>query len=155
MKIITILLLCVFALLGEELQVRADYFESDQKKGKSLFKGNVHIKKGYDELNASKVIIYTDAQQKPVKFIAEGDVSFVLKDENQNRYKGRAQKVIYEPNKKIYEFYTDVYLKQIGDTKEISGDEVILKLNTGKAYAKGVKNNPVIMKFNIEQKEKE
>ncbi len=153
MKIFFSILLLFFAANAEELKIKADYFESDEKKGYSLFKGNVHIKKGFDEINATKVVIYTDKNRKPLKYIAEGNVRFKIEDESKKRYRGKAQKVIYEPLKQEYKLYTDVYLKQIGDTKEIQGDEVVFNSINGKAYAKGIKDNPVIMIFDIEKKE--
>lgn len=143
-----------FGLCAEELKIKADYFESDQNKGVSLFKGNVHITKGFDEINASKVTIYTDKERNPIKFIAEGDVKFRLEDSNKKKYSGVAQKVVYFPNKKEYRFYKDVYLYQIGEKKEIRGDEVVFSAISGKSYAKGVDKNPVIMIFNLEEKEK-
>jgi len=157
MKIFTLfisLLLCS-ALYAEELKIKADYFESDQKKGISIFRGNVHIQKSFDEINASKVTIYTDKERNPVKFVAEGDVSFKLEDEHKKHYVGRAQKVVYTPKKEEYRFYTDVYLREIGDTKEIQGDEVVFDATNGKAHAKGVQNNPVIMIFDLKKKEEQ
>lgn len=139
-------------LCAEELKIKADYFESDQKKGISVFRGHVHIQKSFDEINASKVTIYTDKARNPVKFIAEGDVAFKIEDEHKKRYVGRAQKVVYTPKKGEYRFYTNVYLHQIGDTKEIQGDEVVFDATSGKAHAKGVQNNPVIMIFDIQDK---
>jgi len=150
---ISILLLS--SLYAEELKIKADYFESDQKKGISLFRGNVHIKKSYDEINATKVTIYTDKDRNPVKFIAEGDVSFKLMDEHKKKYVGKAQKVVYTPKKEEYRFYTDVHLRQVGDKKEIQGDEVVFDATNGKAHAKGVENNPVIMIFDIKEKKEE
>ncbi len=152
-RLLLSILLTLGALTAEELQIKADYFESDEKKGISLFKGNVHIKKGFDEINATKVTIYTDKQRHPVKYVAEGDVAFNIEDEHKKRYHGKAQKVVYEPNKQEYRFYTDVYLKQFGDKKEIRGDEVVFSVKSGKAYAKGVENNPVIMIFDIKKDE--
>ena len=140
------------SLFAEELKIKADYFESDQQKGVSIFKGNVHITKGFDEINATKVTIFTDAKRNPTKFIAEGNVHFKLEDKQKKRYMGEAQKVVYEPNKQEYRFYTDVHLRQIGEQKEIHGDEVVFNAVSGKSHAKGAENNPVIMIFNIEEK---
>jgi len=138
---------------AKELKIKADYFESDEKKGKTLFRGNVYISKGFDEINASKVIIYTNKKREPLKYIATGDVKFRIEDKNKNRYKGKAQKVIYNPNKKVYEFYGNVFITQLNDKKEIKGDEVFLDVTSGKAHAKGVSNNPVIMIFDIKEEE--
>ncbi|QOY53312.1 lipopolysaccharide transport periplasmic protein LptA [Candidatus Sulfurimonas baltica] len=153
-----ILILTIFLTLtlsSEELQVKAKLFNADQKTGISVFEGDVNVIKGSDELNASKVTIYTDEKQQPTKFIAEGNASFSVKTLDGNLYRGKAQKVIFFPQKKEYHFYKNVYLLQVNEKKEIIGEEVVLKTIEGKAYAKGAEKEPVIMIFNIpEKKEK-
>ena len=151
--ILTIFL--ALSLCSEELRVKAKFFNADQKTGVSVFEGDVNIVKGSDELNASKVTIYTDKEQKPTKFVAEGDASFFIKTLEGSTYRGKAQKVIYLPNKKEYYFYKNVHLKQINEKKEIIGEEVVLKTIDGKAYAKGAEKEPVIMIFNMPEEKKE
>jgi lipopolysaccharide export system protein LptA len=153
MRIFLFLFLFFSFSISQELKIKANYFETNEKSGKTLFKGNVNIKKGYDEINASKVIVFTDKKRNPTKFIAQGNVRFKIETENKNRYIGKAQKIIYLPKKKIYEFYKNVYLKQINDTKEVEGDEVYLNLKDGKAYAKG-SFKPVIMIFDVKEEKK-
>ncbi|MDQ7042327.1 MAG: lipopolysaccharide transport periplasmic protein LptA [Sulfurimonas sp.] len=140
---------CTTYLLAQELKVVADSFNTDQEKGISTFEGNVNIVKKNDELNASKVTIYTDDKNQPTKFVAQDNVSFKILTKEGAKYRGTAGKVIYLPVKNEYYFYRNVYLQQIDDTKEIRGDEVVLNVVTGKAHAKGLKEEPVIMIFNI------
>lgn len=147
-RVFLIILLAV-SLFAQELQIKAKFFNADQKAGISIFEGDVNIIKGDDELNASKVTIYTNANQEPTKFIAEGNSSFKVKTVEGSLYRGKAHKVIYLPQVKEYYFYQDVHLKQLDDKKEIIGDEVILKTVEGKAYAKGAEKEPVIMIFNM------
>jgi len=154
-KIILLTIITALALFAEELQVKAKQFNSDQKTGISVFEGDVNIIKGTDELNASKVTIYTDKEQNPTKFVAEGNASFYIVTQEGATYRGKAQKVIYLPIKKEYHFFRDVYLKQINEKKEIIGEEVILKSIEGKAYAKGAKEKPVIMIFDLPEKKEE
>lgn len=150
MKYIFILLLALqTGLLSQELKVKSDLFNADQAKGISVFTGNVNILKSHDELNASEVTIYTNKKNKPTKFIAVGNVSFVVQTKDGAIYKGVANKAIYLPNKKEYHFFQNVHLMQVNEKKEILGDEVILKTIDGKAYAKGVEKEPVIMIFDI------
>ena len=153
-QIIILTIFLVASLFSQELKIKANLFNADQKAGISIFEGNVNIVKGSDELNASKVTVYTDVNQKPTKFIAEGNASFYIKTLDGSLYKGKAQKVIYIPNKKEYYFYKDVHLKQINEKKEIIGEEVVLKTIDGKAYAKGAKKEPVIMIFNLPDEKK-
>jgi len=147
-KLLSILLL-VSTLSANELQIKANAFNADENTGISIFTGNVKIKKSNDELNASKVTVYTNKNREPIKFVAVGDVSFTLQTKEKAVYKGIAGKAIYVPVTKEYYFYKDVHLKQLNDKKEIIGDEVILKTIEGKAYAKGANSEPVTMIFDI------
>ncbi len=150
MKYIFIISIFLSILLAaQELKVTADAFSTDQAKGISIFEGNVNIIKQNDELNASKVTIHTDEKNQPTKFVALGAVSFKILTQEGARYTGVAGKVIYLPNESEYRFYTDVHLKQTDEKKEIQGDEVILNMTDGIAHAKGMKQEPVIMIFNI------
>jgi len=154
-KIILLITFLTLSLSSQELQIKAKLFNSDQKKGVSVFKGDVNIIKGNDELNASRVVIYTDDEQQPKKFVAEGNASFVIQTQDGSKYRGKAQKVVYIPKSKEYYFYGDVYLKQLNEKKEIIGSEVILKTVEGKAYARGKEEKPVIMIFNLPKDKEE
>lgn len=136
---------------AQELKIKADSFSADETKGVSIFSGSVNIVKRDDELNASRVVIFTNKHNKPIKFVATGNVSFNILTKKGSKYDGAANKVIYLPNKQEYCFYGNVHLKQINEKKEILGDEVILNIADGKAYAKGLKKDPVIMIFDIKE----
>jgi len=140
-------------LISEELKVKASQFSADEKTGITIFTGNVNIVKGIDEINASKIVIFTNKKREPVKYIATGNVSFYIKTEDSSFYKGKSQKVVYLPLKKEYQFFKDVRLEQIDDKKIIIGEKVVLKTLEGKAYAKGANKEPVIMIFNMPQDE--
>jgi lipopolysaccharide export system protein LptA len=148
-KLFFTLTVCVLLLNAEQLKVIAEKFDGDEKKGISVFTGNVKIKKGLDELNATKVTVYTNAQRKPEKMVAEGDVSFFVVTETKDTYSGKSQKAVFLPIEKQYQFYTDVHLMQLNEKKEITGDEVIIDTIKGKAYAKGMQKKPVIMIFDV------
>jgi len=147
-KLLSILFL-VSILNSSELQIKANSFNADENTGISIFKGNVKIKKSNDELNASKVTVYTNENKEPTKFVAVGNVSFSIQTKEKAIYKGVAQKAIYIPATKEYHFFKNVHLKQVDDKKEIIGDEVLLNTIEGKAYAKGIESEPVIMIFDI------
>jgi len=153
MKYIILFTLLFSSVFAKELIVKANSFKADEKAGLSVFEGNVHIVKEFDELNASKLTIFTNEKHEPTKYIALGDVSFTIITKIGAIYKGVAQKVIYKPSTKEYYFYKDVYLKQVDEKKEIIGNEVVLDTLSGKAYAKGKQSGPVIMIFNIPEEE--
>ena len=155
-KILTILGLCLASVSAEQVKIIADSFNGNEKKGLTVFTGNVKITKGNDELNATKVTVHTDKERTPTKYVADGDVSFYIDlPENNATYKGDAQKVVYFPIKQEYQFYTDVHLYQLGTNRKIFGEEVILNTIDGNAKAVGKEKAPVIMIFNIEDKKKD
>jgi len=151
-RAITVWVLCCLAtaLFAEELKVVAKNFEADEQKGYTVFSGDVVVSKGSDEFNASKVTIYVDANRKPTKFIAQGSVSFRISTLTGDTYAGKAQEVRFFPQSKEYRFYTDVHIRQLNKHKEINGDEVVVELTEGRAFAKGAEEKPVIMIFNID-----
>lgn len=139
-------------LLAEELKVISDTFKADQRKGISVFNGNVKVTKGYDELNASKVTIYTDKENKPTKYLAEGDVTFYIVTEVGEKYKGKAQSAVYLPNESEYQFSKKVDLIRIDDYRRIKGDRVVVNTTQGHALAESASDEPVIMTFTIQDK---
>ncbi len=150
MREMFVLMSLCLCLSAQELKVVAQSFESDETKGITTFKGNVQMKKGVDELNASKIIIYTTKIREPKKFVAQGNVSFYIHTENNDSYTGVAGKVEYTPKSKEYTFYKNVHLLQLNEHKEIHGEKVMVNLVDGKALAQGKKSEPVIMIFKID-----
>lgn len=137
---------------GEELKVISDNFNGDQLKGISVFTGNVKVTKGLDELNATKVTIYTDKDKNPVKYLAEGNVSFYIVTELKERYKGKSQTAIYLPNESEYHFYKKVDLIRLDDFRRVKGDKVVVNTIVGNASAESANNEPVIMTFTVQDK---
>jgi len=149
-----LLFLAVFltSLFAQELKVVADSFEADEKQGVSIFKGNVRITKGSDEMNATKVTIHIDEKRHPVNYVAEGDVHFFITTEDNATYSGKAQKAFFAPDEQEYRFSGDVELMQLNEKKKIVGDNVIVNMIKGTAIAQGKKNRQVIMIFKLEDK---
>lgn len=137
---------------AEELKVISDNFKGDQKKGIAIFTGNVKVTKGSDELNASKVTIYTDKENKPTKYLAEGDVSFYIVTEQKEKYRGKAQTAIFLPNESEYHFYKKVDLIRLDDYRRVRGDKVVVNTVQGNAAAESAQDEPVVMTFTIQDK---
>lgn len=137
---------------GDELKVISDNFKGDQQKGVSVFTGNVKITKGSDELNASKVTIYTDKDKKPFKYLAEGDVSFYIVTETNEKYRGKSQSAIYLPEMSEYQFYQKVDLIRLDDYRRVKGDKVVVNTIQGNASAESANNEPVVMTFTLQDK---
>lgn len=153
MKLFLYFLIFSTSIFGaEELKVISEHFKGDQLKGISIFTGNVKVTKGHDELNATKVTIYTDKDRKPVKYVAEGDVSFYIVTELKEYYKGKSQTAIYLPNENEYQFYKHVDLIRLDDYRRVKGDKVIVNTLQGNASAESSNNDPVIMIFTLQNK---
>lgn len=140
------------SLYAEQLTIISEFFEGKEKEGISIFSGNVKIRKGKDELNATKVTVYTDENRMPKKYVAEGNVSFFISTENNASYQGRSQRAVFLPELQEYQFFKGVHLRQIDQHKQIDGDEVIVNIAEGRAIAKGAEREPVIMIFDIQDK---
>ncbi|MDP3265583.1 MAG: lipopolysaccharide transport periplasmic protein LptA [Sulfuricurvum sp.] len=149
-KLIFIALFCVFGLYAQELKVLSANYKGDQSTGTSVFTGNVIVTKGLDELNASKVTIYTDSNRKPIKMVAEGDVSFYIVTELKEKYRGKSQRAVYLPNEKEYQFYTKVDLIRLDDFRRVKGDKVVVNTIYGHASADSANNEPVMMVFTLQ-----
>jgi lipopolysaccharide export system protein LptA len=145
-----LLFFLIVSVQAEQLKIVAQNFESDDKKGVTVFRGDVRIIKGADELNASVVTIYTDAKRKPTRYEAEGNVSFFIKTENRSSYRGKSERAVFIPSKKEYHFYKNVHIEQIDQKKEITGEEVVVSSTEGTASAKGGDTTPVMMTFDIQ-----
>lgn len=144
--------LLISSMFAEELKVVSDMFKSDQQKGMSVFSGNVKVTKGKDELNAAKVTIYTDKDNQPIKYFAEGGVNFSIVTEKQEKYSGKAQSVIYLPKEQEYQFFTKVDLVRMDDYRRVRGDKVVVNTTFGYASAESADNEPVVMTFTVQDK---
>lgn len=151
-QLLLITLFLTLSLSAEELKVVSDNFKGDQPQGVSIFTGNVKVTKGRDELNASKVTIYTDAARKPTKYIAEGSVSFYIVTEMGEQYRGKAQRTVYLPNESEYQFYEKVDLLRLDDFRRVKGDKVVVNTVKGHASADSAGGEPVIMVFTLDDK---
>ena len=154
MKTIWIALLIFFAsaVHAEELKVVSDNFKGDQVKGIAVFTGNVRITKGKDEMNATKVTIFTDAERKPYKYLAEGDVSFYIVTEHREIYRGKSQSAVYLPNDNEYQFYKKVDLVRLDNYRRVKGEKIVVNTVHGQAAAESSKDEPVIMIFTLDEK---
>ena len=138
---------------AEQLKIVAKSFEGNENRGITVFRGDVRITKGPDELNASRVTVYTDVKRKPTKYEAEGKVSFFIRTEGRSIYRGKAERAVFIPSKKEYHFFKNVHIEQIDEKKEIIGEEVVVNTAEGTAHAKGGDTTPVMMTFEIKEGE--
>lgn len=162
MKYFAGLLLSATLLLSaqtERLVIDSTNFETDDAKGITIFTGNVKFRKAKDKLNADRLDIFMkpNTQGKntnPDKYIATGNVSFTIFS-NGKHYKGKGNKVIYNPKTLEYTVIGNGYLKEVIEDRELFGEKIFINQATGAAKVNGTKNKPVRFILNIENKDGE
>ena len=156
MKYLIGTLICSTLLLAqsETLIIDAQNFEADDKKGISIFTGNVKIKMGEDKLNAEKVDVYfttdKDNAKVPLKYEATGKADFEIITKEKH-YIGNGDKVIYSPQKEEYTILGNGFLQEKNDNRKVYGDTIYVNQLTGEARVKGSEQKPVKFIINVER----
>ena len=156
MKYLIGTLICSTLLLAqsETLVIDAQNFEADDKKGISIFTGNVKIKMGEDKLNADRVDVYfaTDKNNAkvPLKYEATGKADFEIITKEKH-YIGNGDKVIYSPQKEEYTILGNGFLQEKNDNRKVYGDTIYVNQLTGEARVKGSEQKPVKFIINVER----
>lgn len=141
---------------NDKLIIDALDFKMDDKKGISIFSGNVKMKMSQDSLNAQKVEIYfenTKDGKNPTKYIATGKVDFSINTKDKH-YIGKGEKLIYEPSKQKYLVSGNGYLEDVNTNRKIYGEEIYVDQLSGEASVKGTEKKPVRFIINLDNKEK-
>lgn len=138
-------------MAAENVEITADHFEASQLKKITEFIGNVHMKKGSDELNASKVVVYFDEKRRPIRYEAVGESRFIIHMQNGSYYTGRADRLVYRPDRELYELYGNVVLKEPKLDRTIIGEKVVVEKSSGRANVEGDDGKPVKFIFKVEE----
>ncbi len=150
--------MCAFltsAPIKETLEVSADKFIANDKKHITTIEGNVHIKKGTDTLQANKVIIYTNAKRKPIKYEAIGAVQFHLVTQDGRKIEGHSDRLIYDAITQEYRLLQNAVVNEVGKINSIKGEEIILSKERGYADVLGGKDKPAKFIFDMDDIQEE
>lgn len=156
MKYLLGTLLCSTILFAqnETLVIDALNFEADDKKGVSIFTGNVKIKMGQDKLNAQRVDVFfttdNNSTKTPIKYEATGDADFEIITEDKH-YIGNGDKIVYSPKKEEYTIIGNGYLQEKNDDRKIYGERIFVNQLNGEAKVKGSEKKPVRFIINMER----
>lgn len=158
-----LLLSCVAALLvwaappaaSENVEITAKHFESDEVQRISVFTDDVVITKGLDRMNAARAVVYLDAAKKADRFEFFGTpVTFIIKmDENQT-YRGKAGRIEYFPKTKEYHLYEAAYVEQVEEQRKIFGSEIYIDQQNRRSRVVGTKDVPARFVFPADEKKK-
>ena len=143
---------------SETLIIDAQDFQADDKKGISIFTGNVKIKMGEDKLNAQRVDVFFETDKKtnnktPLRYEATGKADFeiVTKDKH---YVGNGDKIIYSPQKEEYTIFGNGFIHEKNDDRKVYGDTIFVNQLTGEAKVKGSEQKPVKFIINVDRGDK-
>ncbi|WP_201353400.1 lipopolysaccharide transport periplasmic protein LptA [Hydrogenimonas urashimensis] len=153
-SVMTLLAVSVLFAAAERVEILSDRFEADDVKHVAKFLGHVRMKKGADELNASKVVVYFDAKRKPLRYEAIGKASFVIHMKKEGQlYTGKADKLVYLPKEQRYELYGSVVLKEPRLDRTVTGEKVVVEKLSGRASVEGGGDKPVKFIFKVEERD--
>ena len=137
----------------QKVEIESLSFEASEQEGKSIFTGNVSIKKANDRMYADRVSVYVDENKQIKRFDAEGNTSFVLNFEDNTSFEGTADRFVYEPIKGELVLTGNAMIKDLANAREIRGEQVILYEKTKEAKVLGEDSRPVKLIFEMEEGE--
>jgi len=158
MKNILIMILSITYLYSApvDVDIQAEYFDSDKAKNKVIFRGNVSMVKGADTLVCDEITLKTKMNEETnstqiISYVAIGNVSFTIK--NPTSYLiGNGDKVTYDIDGELYVIRGNGYLEDRLSNKIIRGENIYINQKTGHTRIDGTKEKPVQFKFTIEEK---
>ncbi|NPA10855.1 MAG: lipopolysaccharide transport periplasmic protein LptA [Epsilonproteobacteria bacterium] len=138
-----LLVLICGLLFAQEIKVKSNELFYDSKKGISIFKGDVDIKRDNEEIKAKEMVLYFK-DKKPVKFKATGNVKFKLKLDNNAIYQGRAGVLVYDLKSGDIWLKKDVFIKNLATNESIKAQEIKLNRFSKDLKIKGQPLNIII-----------
>lgn len=143
----------------EKLIIDAKHFETNDATGITVFTGDVKLVKVKDKLNSQKLEIFMEPNSKgkgkqPLKYIATGNVDFEIHS-NGKIYKGKGNKVIYNPNTQEYTVIGNGYIKEEIEQRELMGEKIYINQLSGNARVVGKEDKPVRFIINIDSGSKD
>ncbi len=150
MKFLVILMTFYLCLFAEEVKIEAQKFEADENKRVSIFSGNVHVKKGNDEINTSTLIITFDKENNPLSYEANGNLKFKISTKTQ-KLEGYAEYMIYEPKTQMYQIIGNAYIHEEITGRKLYGEKIIIDRLSGKSQIIGTEHKPVKIIFSTKE----
>ncbi len=150
----TLLCCCQFiygAKIADVIDIVANHFKSIGNT--TTITGNVKITKGGDILDADKVVVFTDANRKPITYEATGNVRFTIITNDKRELKGKGNRLVYDVKKNEYRLYENAIVQETGKSNILKGDEIVLSGSGDYANVVGNKTIPARITFSLEDKD--
>lgn len=152
MRILFVILFASLLQATDTLEVKALNFAADESKGIVELNDNVEIKKGKDELYASKVIINIDKNRIPTSYEAYGGVTFVVVTTDNRKLHGKANEVFYNATNGEYRLVGNSEVIEEDKINSVVGEEIIINNDIGYVNITGTLDKPAKLIFQLEEK---
>ena len=149
-KVIFLAFLFCFSF-SKQLEIKADNFSADEKKMVNILSGSVLVKSNEDVLRSDKLLIFTDKNNKPLKYVASGNASFkiLIKDKF---YTGSANELIYYATNDIYEANGNAYIQDLSTNNKLYGNKISIDKKKQSYTVFGLNNKkPARFIFNLKE----
>ncbi len=133
------------------MEIQANSFYADEKKGENILSGNVFVKRDKDTLRTNKLIVTTDKNRKARLYRALGDARFeiALKDKF---YKGRGDELIYDVLKDSYEISGNAFVEETTSNQKLTGEKIIIDKRQESYTVISAEKKPVKFVFELDEK---
>lgn len=148
--VLFIYILC-FLQADDTLEVKALYFTADENRGIIELNDDVEIKKGQDELYASKVIIDIDKNRVPTNYSAYGGVTFIVVTKDNRKLHGKADEVFYNATNGEYRLVGNGRVVEDNNINEVTGEEIIINNDIGYVNITGTSTKPAKLIFQLKE----
>lgn len=150
-RIIFALCFASFFALANQVEISAERFFADEKKGENVLSGNVIVKRDKDILRANKLLVITNKKRKAVKYIATGNTRFeiLLQDK---LYKGSGDELIYDVSNDSYEIVGNAFVEEVESKKKVIGEKIIIDRKQEKYSVISSEQKPAKFVFELETK---
>jgi len=148
-RLLIVFIFLLMSLNAEQLKVTSKFFHYNMQKRQSVFKGDVNVVKGRDNIVSDEMVLYFDENKKPVKFVATGHVRFVISLDKNSTYKGSADKLVYQFHNGDIILSGNAKIVKLETKESVKGNRIVLNRFTKNAEVIGGKKPvEIIIKVN-------
>lgn len=150
-RIVFALFLSLVFAFANQVEISAEHFFADEKKGENVLSGNVVVKRDKDILYASKLVVMTNKKRKATKYIATGNTRFeiILQDK---LYKGSGDELIYDVSNDSYEINGNASVEETQSKKKVTGDKIFIDRKQEVYSVISNEQKPAKFVFELEEK---
>jgi lipopolysaccharide export system protein LptA len=151
LKIILFFLITLTQILfASKVEVTSDTMNANDLKKEVHFIGNAKVKQLKDWIDADKIIVFLDENNKAKMYEAIGNVTFEFENEK-GHYVGSSDRVKYYPLTSLYILIGKAKVNDLLNKRTAKGDEITVDMTTGNSEVKGTKKKPVKFTFETDK----